>query len=159
MRLIEGNRPGCPARPIGMKTTILLAGMLILIAACGGADDGLGSSPPSSDPLVPPVDNPLPEGHVEGPVYDLQTEIVVSGGSPRRVRLDVTGNLPDPCHVPYWTVRDDGSVLAVSLVSGVAPDAGACIEVIQPFEVQIDLGAWAVEGRTITLNGETIGGF
>jgi hypothetical protein len=79
-------------------------------------------------------------------------------GFPVQVALQVTGNLPTPCHRPVWDVEDDGTTMAVRLVSVTEPDV-LCAQVLEPFDITIPLGDFESGTRVVTLNGEEIGDF
>ncbi|GIU91891.1 MAG: hypothetical protein KatS3mg011_0797 [Acidimicrobiia bacterium] len=139
-----------------MKKISVLLVSAVLLASCGGGEP---TTPTNLDPAVPPEERPLPDGYLQGPVFDVVATLQVSDGATGRVVLRVSGSLPDPCHEPYWSIDDDGRTLDVTLVSGVAPDTGACIQVIAPFSVEIELGTWVSQGRAVVLNGEEVGSF
>jgi hypothetical protein len=129
------------------------------LAACGGGSTTT-TSPPSTAPLTtapPGLDNPVPAGWIESPFEPAVADLLVMESFPMQVRLDVGGDLPTPCHRPFWTVVDDGNTVGVTIVSATPPDQ-VCIQVIEPVEFSIPLGDYA-DSRDVTVNGEEIGSF
>jgi hypothetical protein len=156
----------------------------VALTACGGGDviteptDG-GDTPVTSpdttiapdpgstttpDTTVPDFQGQMPEdslpplGWMEGPYFVDGADLVIMESFPIQVRLDVTGTVPTPCNDPFWRITDDGSTLSVELFTATAPDI-ACSQVIDERNVQIPLGSWAGESRTVELNGEVVGEF
>lgn len=122
---------------------------VLLIAACGNAEGpGTTSPPPSTGSIAEDA----------GPVYVDSTDILLMESFPVQVALRVTGSLPTPCHQPVWEVHDDGATIAVTLAS-VADPGEVCIQVLEPFELSIPLGAFESGARAVTLNGEPVGEF
>lgn len=123
----------------------------LLFGACGDADSG-----PSGDDEQ--TEGTAPSGWTRAEAFVGDTQLLILESFPIQVRLTVTGDLPTPCHVPVWEVEDDGVTLAVTFESAVDPDE-TCTQVLEPFEVTIDLGSFSEGSRTVTLNGETVGEF
>jgi hypothetical protein len=138
-----------------MKEVIALSVLVLSLAACGGDS---GTTPTTTPPItVPPgLDNPVPAGWIESPFQPTTVDLLVMS-FPMQVRLDVGGDLPTPCHQPFWTVVDDGATVAVTIVTATAPDQ-VCIQVIEPVEFSIPLGDYS-DGRVVSVNGEEIGSF
>lgn len=137
----------------------MLIALLTVLTACGAAN---GAPPSPDDPVSgdDPTPTTQPMGEIPadaGPVYVNDTEILLLESFPVQVRLRVTGDLPTPCHEPVWEVTDDGETIAVTLASIPPPPDTACAEVLQPFEVSIDLGSYESASRVVTLNGEQVG--
>jgi hypothetical protein len=150
-----------------MKKIIALSVLVLGLAACGG-DSGTTPTTATSIPTttttnappitVPPgLDNPVPAGWIESPFQPTTVDLLVMESFPLQVRLDVAGDLPTPCHEPFWTVVDDGATLAVTIVTATAPDQ-VCIQVIEPIEFSIPLGDYS-DARVVTVNGAEIGSF
>jgi hypothetical protein len=136
-----------------MRKTIALAMILsIVLAACAVA----GGSESPVDPE--PVAGTAPDGWSLGQAFVSTAQVSVLESFPIQVRLAVEGELPTPCHVAVWEVVDDGETINVVLESAADPDQ-VCAQVIEPFEVSIDLGSFAEGSRTVTLNGEPVGAF
>jgi hypothetical protein len=132
-----------------------LPGLLlaVLLSACGGADQPLDSTTPTT-PTTAPVE--IPDD--AGPVFVETTDILLMESFPVQVALHVTGNLPTPCHEAVWKVEDDGTTLAVRLASITEPDV-LCAQVLEPFDISIPLGDFESGTRVVTLNGDEVGDF
>jgi hypothetical protein len=125
------------------------------------APDPGSTEPPTTDPTFegePPVDSLPPVGWIEGPFFVEGSGLLIMESYPIQVRLDVSGSVPTPCNEPFWRIIDDGSTLSVELFTATDPDL-ACTQVIAEKEVQIPLGSWAGESRTVLLDGEEAGAF
>jgi hypothetical protein len=142
-----------------MKRITALSVLLLGLAACAGGPDTPTGAPPTTPVTTAPsgLDSPVPAGWVESPFVPTALYLRVMESFPMQVRLDVSGDLPTPCHQPFWTVVDDGSVVAVTIVSATAPDQ-VCAQVIEPVELSIPLGDY-VDSRVVTVDGEEVGSF
>jgi hypothetical protein len=160
-----------------LLVVLVLAGVAV---ACGSPDviGGGGDPAPTTsiDPDQPvdsggdePIAEPGPagsipeprppvEGSVDGEVSVTSADVRIMESFPVQVALDVTGEKPTPCHEIFWTVGDDGEVIAIEMISQVAAEQ-VCAEVIEPFTIAVPLGSWTGESREIQLNGEVVGSF
>ncbi len=164
---------------MGMKRLLLIVGFAVVAIACGSPDviGGGGDSAPTTsidpdqpvdsgdEPIVEPgpvgsIPEPRPpiEGSVDGEVTVTGADVRIMESFPVQIMLDVTGEKPTPCHEVFWTVEDDGEVIAIEMISQVATEQ-VCAEVIEPFTIAVPLGSWAEESREIQLNGEIVGSF
>jgi len=146
-------------RPTSVKRVITLSILILGLAACSGGS-GTPTSVPATTPVTtapPDVDNPVPSGWIESPFEPTTVDLVVMESFPMQVRLDVRGDLPTPCHRPFWTVVDDGNTVSVTIVSAAGPDQ-VCIQVIEPVDFSIPLGDYA-DSRVVTVNGREVGSF
>ncbi len=126
-------------------------------------DTSTTTKPPSTTlPEAPTVPTSAPKptlGEVRGEIFVTGRSIVFLESDPVQVRLDVSAQLPTPCHEPMWDVDDDGVTITVDLYTTVDAEK-ICADVIQDAELQIDLGSFEPgETRTVVLNGEDVGGF
>ena len=156
-----------------------MSSLAVVALACGSPDviGGGGDSAPTTsidsdqpvdsgdEPIVEPgpvgsIPEPRPpiEGSVDGEVSITGADVRIMESFPVQIALDVTGEKPTPCHEIFWTVEDDGEVIAIEMISQVAADQ-VCAEVIEPFTIAVPLGSWAEESREIQLNGEIVGSF
>jgi hypothetical protein len=136
---------------------MLAAGMAI--AGCAQALDPtpLPEAPvPSQDEGAPPAAG-KPQGE-RGPAYVETSELLLLESSPVQAQLKVTGALPTPCHALKWEVHgpDPEGRIDVVLYSVADPDL-ACIQVLEPFEASIPLGAFESGRFPVSLNGEPTG--
>ena len=166
-----------------MRTKLaVFVAIALALAACGGGDvitDPTGGDTPVSSPDTtvapgpgttstpgttapvegsPPEDNPAPIGWLEGRFFVEGVDLVIMESYPIQVRLDVSGTVPTPCNEPFWRITDDRETLAVELFTASDPDV-ACAQVIADAEIQIPLGSWAGESRSVELDGELVGSF
>ncbi len=172
------------------KSLILLALAAIFVTACAGAiqepTSPAGDTPAkqvdgsdtgeSEMPVIPPTNgnNDLVAGGERSPLEPLpneadmvrdgvqitSAEVLLLESFPVQVRLNVSGNLPTPCHMLRAEVNepDTQNRIEVELYSLVEPDV-ICIQVIQPFESTIPLGEYPPGGYQVYLNGELVGEF
>jgi hypothetical protein len=120
----------------------------------GGDQPIVEPGPPGSIPEPrPPID-----GNTDGEVWITTADLRIMESFPIQVALDVSGDKPTPCHEIFWTVEDDGEVIAIDMISQVASDQ-TCAQVIEPFTIVVPLGSWAEEAREVSLNGEVVGSF
>ena len=162
-----------------MKKLLLIVGLAVVVTACGSPDviGGGGDPAPTTsidpdqpvdsgdEPIVEPgpvgaIPEPWPpiEGSVDGDVTVTVADVRVMESFPVQIVLDVTGEKPTPCHEIFWTVEDDGEVIAIEMISQVAAEQ-TCAQVIEPFTIVVPLGSWTEESRDIELNGEIVGSF
>ena len=122
--------------------------------------DSGGDEPIAEPGPVGSIPEPRPpvEGSVDGEVSVTSADVRIMESFPVQVALDVSGEKPTPCHEIFWTVEDDGEVIAIEMISQVAAEQ-VCAEVIEPFTIAVPLGSWTGESREIQLNGEVVGSF
>lgn len=159
---MSGNLDLPRRRLAGVKT--ILIPMTLVLAGCGAEvrqefqqiAPVVESAPAPGDGAAG-LDNPLPAGWSDGPIFLDSSELVVAESFPLQVSIKISADLPTPCDEPFWKIADDGTTLDVTIFTGVDP-AQTCIQMIQPIEFSIDLGSWD-EPREVLLNGEPLGGF
>ena len=147
---------------------VLLLGLLL--SACGAAQP---EQPP--DPIL--METPLPDQPVgsspsstpaptlggamrQGPIYVDEVELVMMESFPVQVRLILRGSLPNPCSSLAWEVEepDPQGRIAVQAYSLQEADL-ACIQVLEPMEESIPLGAFTQGSFSVWLNGERVSEF
>ena len=162
-----------------MRRFVVLLVLAAVAVACGSPDviGGGGDPAPTTsvdpdqpvdsgdEPIVEPgpvgsIPEPRPpiEGSIDGEVWVTGADVRIMESFPVQVALDVAGEKPTPCHEIYWTVEDDGEVIAIEMISQVASEQ-VCADVIEPFTIAVPLGSWTGESREIRLNGEVVGSF
>lgn len=117
-----------------MRLVLLLA---LALAACGGG--GTSETFQDIDPGLPPTGT-APAGWPVGTLTVENAELVERSGEAGRLDLVITGDLPDPCHMPVWEIEEADQALTVNLRSAADPDQ-VCAQVLQPFEITIPLEA------------------
>lgn len=163
-----------------MSRQLVILALAAIIAACGSPNviGGGGDPAPTTsidpdqpvdsggdEPIVEPgevgsIPEPRPpiDGSVDGEVWVTGADVRIMESFPVQIMLDVTGEKPTPCHEIFWTVEDDGEVIAIEMLSQVGAEQ-SCAQVIEPFTIAVPLGSWTEESREIELNGEIVGSF
>jgi len=110
--------------------------------------------PPCEDPSGcdgGPAPWPLPV-YEQGPAYVESVDFLLAESYPVQVAVVVSGQLPTPCHTLDWTLsREDGRFTLD--VYSLADPAGACAQVLHPFEVAIGLGSFPTGSYLLVVNG------
>jgi hypothetical protein len=138
---------------------VLMLRVVPLLIVVGGLL--LAGCASTTDPAPPPGLPNLPGGEAEGtrgPVYVDSTELLLLESYPVQVRLKVSGSLPTPCHALKWEIREPSAKgrIDVALFSLADPNL-ACIQVLEPFDASIPLGAFESGSYNVYLNGEPVG--
>jgi hypothetical protein len=150
-----------------MKRTLFLLLALTLLTACGAAATPTDSPDTPVDSDTPP--NGLPPSYFPRPgdkqlqqaeVYDIATELLTMESYPVQFLLVIRGNLPTPCHELRMVFLEHHTEPKVELkvYSVVEPDA-ICVQVLQPFEQNVNLGSFPAGHYTIWINGEQVAEF
>ncbi len=165
---------------------LLIIISLLVLAACSAAetqvtpeDKGLEASgtplparpttTPAAPVELPPVEGPaysplepLPDEDkmIRGGISPGSAEIIMLESFPVQVILNISGMLPTPCNLPRAEVSepDAENNIHVEMWTLVEPDA-ICIQVLQPFEVNIPLGSYESGSYTVYLNDNEVGEF
>lgn len=139
----------------------IFAFTLFLLSACAAL-------PASSDQIVQNTPVPVSDnspilstddaGLAKGEVYFDQVQILSMESYPPQFNLNLTGNLPTPCHKLHVEVGnpDAQNQIRVDAYSVVDSDQ-VCAQVLQPFEVTVPLGSFPSGRYTLWLNNEMIG--
>lgn len=124
-----------------MKKTIpLLIALALVAAACGDAE--------SADTTAGTTG-----GDSRSPAFVDSVEFLFLESYPVQVRATVTGNLPTPCHELGYELDDsDHDVPVLTVYSTVEPDV-VCAEVLEPFEVTVDVGSYETGVYELVVNG------
>jgi hypothetical protein len=86
------------------------------------------------------------------------SQVLTLESFPPQFLLHLTGSLPTPCHQLRANVQPptDEDQIHVELYSVVDPEE-ICIQVLEPFEVNIPLGSYEQGSYAVLLNGKQIG--
>lgn len=128
-----------------MKRALLLAMALAALAtACGDAkaDPGEPTNPTTGNPRV-----------ALGLAYVEDVELAFLESYPVQVRATITGNLPTPCHTVRSDLEEDGDTIVLEVTSTYDPTA-SCVQVLEPFEITVDVGSLESGSYTLMVNGE-----
>lgn len=112
------------------------------------------SSAPQTGNFIPgPADSNL----MRGEVYLDSTELLTLESYPLQFVLALKGSLPTPCHQLRVAVNppDAGDKVVVDVYSVSIPDE-MCVQVLEPFEVNIPLGSFPAGRYTLWVNGEML---
>jgi hypothetical protein len=116
-----------------------------------------GSGDASQQPYAP---QPGDEALTRGDVQIDSAEVLVMESFPLQIMLALSGSLPTPCN--QLRVVDnppnDESQIHMDVYSVTDP-AQVCIQVLEPFDVNIGLGSFPAGHYTVWVNGEMIGEF
>jgi hypothetical protein len=153
-----------------MRTLFLSALILVLLSACRQVPEG-GSGPVVTPGPDEPVSNETPNPPAEdpyapqpgdldlmsGPVYLDSVELLTLESYPLQFTLALAGSLPTPCHQLRVDVRTPDAQNRIEVrVYAVADPNAVCIQVLEPFDVNIGLGSFPAGHYILMVNGETI---
>lgn len=133
--------------------------VIATLAACAPAPGGSGTGPSDPEPggFEPgPSDSNL----LREPVFIESTDLLVLESFPLQFTLMIKGELPSPCHQVRTTANapDADNKIFVEVYSVVNPNM-FCIQVIEPFEVNLPLGSFPTGKYTLWVNGEQVAEF
>lgn len=112
---------------------------------------------PAENPYAP---QPADANLITGNVYIDRADLLTLESYPLQFVLSVSGNLPDPCHHLRYTVSvaESGNRVDVQVYSVADPEM-MCIQVLEPFDVNIPLGSFPSGEYELYLNGEKVAEF
>src|SRR4030095_5459758 len=86
--------------------------------------------------------------------------LVIRESYPPQISLNMSGNLPTPCHALRAIVNepDAENKINVEVYTVVDPNT-MCTQVLKPFTQNIDLGTFPSGHYTVWVNGESAGAF
>lgn len=94
----------------------------------------------------------------EGRVFVDSARLVLLAEEPVQAALEVSGNLPTPCHKLQWDISGPGVGNRVDVRLYSLVEAGSnCIQVLKPFSECIPLGVTADGEYDVYINGEQVG--
>ena len=155
-----------------MKSRILFFIILMMMTACTPAleatlppdtvitsppQDDMTAQAPEEDPLLPqPGDSKFRRANV----YIQEVGLVIRESYPPQISLNISGELPTPCHRLRATVNepDVNNKINVDVYTIVNPDL-MCTEDLKPFSESIDLGTFPSGHYSVWVNGESAGEF
>jgi hypothetical protein len=157
------------------KNVVALLFFAIFLSACAvQSTAGTGSTPeppgpdtPVTSPPDPTGEEPIPapwepkpgdESMSRGEAFVSETDMLVLESFPVQYVLQLSGSLPTPCHQLRVDVSepDEQNRIQLEVYSLVDPNE-VCIQVLEPFEANINLGSFSDGSYTIWVNGEQAG--
>jgi hypothetical protein len=159
-----------------MKLNLLLILTALWAAACAplsGSTSEPGALPPDTAVTSPPVGAPTEEqagspydpqpgdeNLTQGEVFIEDMGLIIRESFPPQIALEMSGNLPTPCNQLRVEVEepDDQNQIDVSVYSVVDPEM-VCAQVLESFQVSIDLGTYPSGHYSVLVNGELAGEF
>jgi hypothetical protein len=118
------------------------------------------SSTPIGTPDMPFAPKPDDANLSRGNVFLNESGLMIRESFPPQISLSLSGDLPTPCHELRVHVQepDPDNKINVEVYSVVDPDQ-VCIQVLEPFQANIDLGIFPSGHYTVWANGEMVGEF
>lgn len=155
-----------------MKDQILLLVVLFFTSACAPTIQP-SPVPLLTEPVITtlatytsePMQNlPLPEpGKIKftrGNIFIEDSGLVIRESYPPQISLNLSGNLPTPCHQFRADVSapDVDNKIKVDVYTVVDPNM-MCIQVLKAFTESVNLGTFPPGHYSVWVNGESVGEF
>ena len=117
-------------------------------------------STPIGTPAMPFAPKPDDTNLSRGNVFLNESSLLIRESFPPQISLSLSGDLPTPCHRLRVDVKkpDVENKINVEVYSVVDPDQ-VCIQVLEPFQANIDLGIFPSGHYTVWVNMEMAGEF
>ncbi len=145
-----------------MTKNLILIISIFILAACSaqGSDSVTNPNPATQITPVADVSPALPTGDANltrAEIFLDSSQVRTLESYPLQFNLNLTGNLPTPCHKLHVDVQDPDAQnqIQVEAYSMVDPEA-MCVQVLQPFDVTVSLGSYPPGSYTVLLNGKMI---
>lgn len=162
-----------------MKQFLIFLLTATFLSACNGPqtvqteNPSYPNEPPypntPSYPNEPATANPMPQPYAPQPgdtaltrgvVYLDSEEISVMESYPVQIMLTLKGSLPTPCNQLRVLANppDEQNRIQIDVYSVIDPDQ-ICAQVLEPFDVNINLGSYPSGHYSVWVNGESVGEF
>ncbi len=140
------------------RLILLLAAGALLFSACSPVQPAPTQAPTA--PLSPYPPRPGDDALRRGNVYLDQVDLLIMESYPIQVSLSIQGSLPTPCHQLRVVVSeaDEENRIQVELYSLVDPVL-LCVQVLEPFSLDLPLGAFSTGHYEVWINDERVGEF
>ena len=117
-------------------------------------------STPMETPDMPFAPKPNDKNLTRGNVFIKESGLLIRESFPSQITLSLSGDLPTPCHELRVEIKepDPENKIKVEVYSVVDPDQ-VCIQVLEPFQANIDLGTFPSGHYTVWVNGKMVGEF
>ena len=152
-----------------MKYLLLLT--IFVLSACGAVTsstpepDSPAMGPNTGSPSEEPADmSYAPQSNdvnlSRESIFIEEMGLVIRESYPPQISLNMSGNLPTPCHALRAIVNepDAENKINVEVYTVVDPNM-MCTQVLKPFTQNIDLGTFPSGHYTVWVNGESAGAF
>ena len=123
------------------------------------------TSPPEGEPPGEPAGDPYApqpgdDNLTRGVVFIQEMDVLIRESFPPQIALSLSGELPTPCHQLRVQVSEPNAEnrIDVEAYTVVNPDL-ACIQVVEPFEANINLGTFPSGHYSVWVNKELAGEF
>jgi hypothetical protein len=159
MELIWADHRHFPKGDLMKRFTILI--FLLIASACAPApDEAVSSDEPASPQTGEYAPSPADGSLTRGTVFVDTSELLTLESYPLQFNLNITGNLPTPCHKLRIAVNtpDSDNNLHIDVYSVVDPGE-ICIQVLEPFSVNQPLGSFPQGHYRLWVNGEMVAEF
>ena len=145
-----------------MQKLILITLLIALLTACTPLTAVPVSTPTLS--VIQPVSDyaPLPadSGLTRGQAFLDSSDLLTMESYPLQFSLALKGNLPTPCHKLRVAINPpDANNKVIVDVYSVADPTAVCIQMLEPFEVNVPLGSYPSGHYTLWANGEQVAEF
>jgi len=116
--------------------------------------------PTNQSSLNPFAPQPGDEKLTRGNVYLNDASLMIRESAPPQISLSIDGDLPSPCNKlrVKTNAPDQDNKIIVDIYSLLDPDK-VCIQVLEPFQENIDLGKFATGHYSVWANGKMAGEF
>ena len=170
--ILQRKRPDRTHTPGDQMKYRIIWLVMLLIVSCTPQTQALPSpdTPATSPPedvmpasetiLNPFAPQPGDEKLTRGNVYLNDPSLMIRESYPPQISLSIDGDLPTPCNqlrVKTDTPDQDNKII-VEVYSLINPDK-VCIQVLEPFQENIDLGKFATGHYSVWVNGKVAGEF
>ena len=142
-----------------MKNILIgVTALLFTLSACAPSmDEPVNSETPSAPQPGGYAPSPSDLTLMRGEAYVDETTLLALESYPLQFTIVMAGSLPTPCHQLRVAVRapDSENKILMDVYSVSASDA-ICVQVLEPFEVNIPLGSFPTGHYTVWVNGKQV---
>lgn len=119
----------------------------------GSKDDGAHTLEVNGETYDYTVGSEAADDMITGPAFVEDVEFVFLESYPVQVRATITGNVPTPCHTAEASVADPVDGRIVVEVTSAAPADQMCAQVLEPFELTVDVGDFETGDYAVVIDG------
>jgi hypothetical protein len=120
-------------------------------------EDSMSTNEPRLNPFAPKPDD---EQLIRGTVFINEISLLIRESYPPQIAVPVSGDLPTPCHELRAVIAQPNqeNKIMIELYSVVDPNK-VCIQVLEPFEAQLELGTFPTGHYSVWVNSQLAGEF